>query len=170
MGNVQRKAPARGASAIYRSPGWSLTLVLFPASLVKMVTAILLAPLRRNKMFPVPLALVSAMDPRIVFTICVVPVIPSRDDITFASRQLLMSWRRRRTLHVDREPFCVDRNSERARKCDGQKRFLNVHKRPRYVRIIMLSCLSTTANQRNAETLQSDEMRLAGKRPTYFAG
>jgi hypothetical protein len=75
-----------------RLPWWSLALVvLFPASLVKAVTAILFAPLWRNKMFSAALSLVVAFDPSMFATLCVIPVIPRRDDITFASRELLVS-------------------------------------------------------------------------------
>src|ERR1700692_3723681 len=106
---------------MYQLPWWSLALVvLFPASLVKAVTAILFAPLWRNKMFASPLSLVVALDPSMFATVCVIPVVPGRDDIALTSRQLLVSRRWRRSLHVDCKPFCVNRNSERTCKCNCQ--------------------------------------------------
>jgi hypothetical protein len=109
---------------MYQLPGCLLTLVvLFPASLVEEVTAILFAPLWRNKMFAAPLSLVVALDPSMFATLCVIPVIPRRDDIAFTGRHLLVSRCWRRSLDVDCKPFCINRNSERTCKCDCQSIF-----------------------------------------------
>src|SRR5450759_2470911 len=96
-----KEKPRRAGLSLVRLPWSSLTLILFPPSLVKAVAAILFAPLWRNKMFPAPLSLVVALDPSMFATVCVIPVIPRRDDITFTSRELLVSRCRRRSLDVD---------------------------------------------------------------------
>src|ERR1700737_426156 len=107
---------------------WLLTLVvLFPASLVEAVTAILFAPLWRDKMFAAPLSLGVALEPIMFATIWFIPVIPRRDDLAFTGRHLLVSRCWRRSLDVDCKPFCINRNSERTCKRDCQKRFPNVH-------------------------------------------
>src|ERR1700680_423453 len=80
----------------------SLTLiVLFPPSLIEAVTAILFAPLWRNKVFAAPLRLVVTLDPSMFARVCFIPVITRRDDIAFTSRQLLVSRCWWRSLHVD---------------------------------------------------------------------
>jgi hypothetical protein len=71
-----------------------------------MIATVLLSPPMRHEVLAAPFGLVVALDPDMLSTICVVPVIPRRDDITFTSRQLLVSRCWRRSLHVGRVIGC----------------------------------------------------------------
>jgi hypothetical protein len=63
-----------------------------------------------------PLCLVFALDPDVLVTIGVIPVIPRRDDVACASGHLLIYGSRRRNIDIDIDATRMhrERSSERA--------------------------------------------------------
>src|SRR6476660_3277736 len=100
---LQRGAPAKKRRlAAPRCCTASLLFVVFPTSLVEMVaTLLVLAPRGRDIVLSAPLGLVIALDPDVLATIGVIPVIPRCDDVTCASGHLLIYGSRRRNIDID---------------------------------------------------------------------
>ena len=155
----------------------SLLFVVFPTSLVEMVATVLfLAPLGRDIVLPAPLGLVIALDPDVLATIGVIPVIPRRDDVTCASGHLLIYGSRGRNIDVDAEVrrMCRKRSGERSCKCNCQAVLRMFIESPLCDRDRRISMSVDNCQSKNAEPPGFIDTKSAGEThkllPTLLAG